>query len=91
MDIKTKILLTLNRMHHPRSDVHSLYLPQKEGSRGLIQFETSYKTITIGLQMYIQSYTDWIIQLIKQHEQRRHINAGKNLISMIRMMIRGIH
>ena len=35
VDIKIRKLLTMYLMHHPKSDVNRLYLPRKEGGRGL--------------------------------------------------------
>ena len=39
--IKIRRLLTIQGMHHPKSDVNRLYLPCKEGGRGLVQLELS--------------------------------------------------
>ena len=36
-------------MHHPKSDVNRLYLPRKEGGKGLVQLELSLKTPIIGI------------------------------------------
>ena len=44
VDTKIRKLLTMHRMHHPKSDVNRLYLPRKEGGRGLAQLELSLKT-----------------------------------------------
>ena len=49
LDTKTRKLLTIFKMHHPKSDVDRLYLPRTEGGRGLIQLELSYKSTNIGL------------------------------------------
>ena len=32
-DRKTRKIMTMNRMHHPRSDIDRLYIPRKEGGR----------------------------------------------------------
>ena len=58
LDRKTRKLLTLERMHHPKSDVDRLYLPRNEGGRGLIQLKTAYKTTTIGLDTYLNTKND---------------------------------
>ena len=42
MDTKTRKLMTTNRMHHPKADIDRIYLPRKEGGRGIIQLEMSY-------------------------------------------------
>ena len=35
IDLKTRTLMTMNGMYHPRSDVDRLYVPRKEGGRVL--------------------------------------------------------
>ena len=46
--------MTMHRMHHPKADVERVYLARKEGGRGLIQLECTYKTCTIGLETYLK-------------------------------------
>ena len=75
MDTKTRKLMTANRMHHPKADIDRIYLPRKEGGRGLIQLEMSYKTTTIGLDTYIQNNYDWMIQLVNQHERNKKLHS----------------
>ena len=50
LDTKTRKLLTMYIMHHPKADVDRLYLPRSEGGRGLIQIELTYKIETVGLK-----------------------------------------
>ena len=59
LDRKTRKPLTLERMHHPKSDVDKLFLPKSEGGRSLIQLETAYKTTTIGLDTYLNTKNDF--------------------------------
>ena len=47
IDRKIRKLMTLNRMHHPKADVSRMYIPRKEGGRGMINLEMTYKTTTI--------------------------------------------
>ena len=75
MDTKTRKLMTANRMHHPKADIDRIYLPRKEGGRGLIQLEMSYKTTTTGLDTYIQNNYDWMIQLVNQHERNKKLHS----------------
>ena len=49
IDRKIRKLMTANRMHHPKADVTRMYIPRKEGRRGMINLELTYKTTTIGL------------------------------------------
>ena len=49
IDTKTRKLLNMRKMLHPKADVERLYIPRKDGGRGLIDVETAFKTATIGL------------------------------------------
>ena len=69
LDAKTRKLLTSNKMHYPKADVDRLYLPRSIGGRGMIELETSYKTTAIGMQKYLTVSNDWMIQLVRQHEE----------------------
>ena len=44
LDIKIRKMMTAHNMHHPKSDIHRLYLPRNNVGRGLTQLELSYKT-----------------------------------------------
>ena len=37
LDRKTRKLLTIHGQHHPKADVDRLYVPRKQGGRGLMQ------------------------------------------------------
>ena len=39
LDWKTRKLLTIYGQHHPKADVDCLYVPRKQGGRGLMQLE----------------------------------------------------
>ena len=64
-DNKIRKLLTMHHMHHPKSDVNRLYLPCKEGGRGLAQVELSLKTLVIGMATYL-NINDWMLKLVKK-------------------------
>ena len=36
-------MLTMYKMHHPKADIHRLYVKKKEERRGLVQIEAAYK------------------------------------------------
>ena len=71
IDTKIRKQLTCNRMHHPKSDVDRLYVPRSKGGRGMIQLELSYKTSTIGLLQYLDLTNDWMLQLVRVHENSK--------------------
>lgn len=75
MDRKTRKLLTSNRSFHPKADVDRLYLPRKEGGRGLMQLELSFKTTTIAMKNYLEFTNDWMMQLVLQHENSKKLHS----------------
>ena len=58
------------KIQHPKSDVERLYPPRAKGGRELIQLELSYKTITIGLDKYLQETKDTLLLFVKDHDDR---------------------
>ena len=42
LDRKTRKLLTIHGQHHPKADVYRLYVPRKQGGRGLMQLEAAH-------------------------------------------------
>ena len=73
VDTKICKLLTMHRMHHPKSDVNRLYLPRKEGGRGIVQLELSLKTSIIGMDTYLNNTNDWMLKLVKKHEENERM------------------
>ena len=69
-------------MHHPKADVDRLYIPRKDRGRGLIQVELSLKAATIGLQKYLETTNDWMLQLINIHEETKGIHSIKKESNM---------
>ena len=75
MDRKIRKLLTLNRMHHPKADVNRMYVPRKEGGRGMINLEMCFKTITIQLNTYLLLSDDRMLKLVLQHEKKKKLHS----------------
>ena len=73
LDTKTRKLLTMYRMHHPKADVDRLYLPRSEGGRGLIQIELTYKITTAGLEAYLRENKDSMMKLVLEHEKKKKL------------------
>ncbi|CAH2093004.1 unnamed protein product [Euphydryas editha] len=69
IDIKTRKLLTLNKIHKQKSEVERLYLPTEEGGRGLINIESLYKTQIIKYNKYLNSANDYLINAINEHDK----------------------
>jgi hypothetical protein len=47
-------MLTTHGQHHPRADIVHLYVPRKEGGRGLMQVEKAYTAETLNLVEYVE-------------------------------------
>ena len=75
IDTKIRKQLTCSRMHHPKSDVDRLYVPRSKRGRGMIQLELSHKTSTIGLLQYLDLTNDWMLQLVRVHENSKRSHS----------------
>ena len=73
VDTKIRKLLTMHRMHHPKSDVNTLHLPRMGGCRGLVQLELSLKMPIIGMGTYLNNTNDCMLKLVKKHEQNKRM------------------
>ena len=74
-DRKTRKLLTMEKMHHPKEDIDRLYLPRVSDGRGLIQIEATYKITTIGLEAYINSNIDKLLCIIRDQDKVRNTKS----------------
>ena len=57
MDRKTRKMLTMYKMHHPKADIDRLYVKRKGGGRGLVKVEAAYKAKIIKLQNTLTQIT----------------------------------
>jgi hypothetical protein len=48
-------MLTIYEQHHPGAGIDRLYVPRKEGGRGLMQVEGAYIAETLNLVEYVES------------------------------------
>ena len=75
MDVKVRKLLTINKMHHPKADVDRIYLPRVEGGRGMLQLENVYKTLTIGLNCYLESTAEPLLKCVFQQDKMKKLHS----------------
>ena len=61
MDERTRKILGMNGCLHTRSNVARLYLPRKEGGRGLIGIEESIRKERKSLYGYLRENTEWML------------------------------
>ena len=62
MDRRTRKILAKNGCVHTRSNVARLYLPRKEGGRGLISIEECVVKESKSLHGYLGETTEWMLQ-----------------------------
>ena len=65
----------MHRMHHPKSGVNRLYLPRKEGARGLNQLVLFLKTSIIEIDTYLNNTNGWMLKLVKNHGQNKRMSS----------------
>ena len=51
---------------HPKSNVERLYIPRKEGGRGLISIEDCVELAIKGLEVYVHESKERLIQLLEE-------------------------
>ena len=61
LDRKTRKLLTMHGVLHPKSNVDRLYIPRKEGGRGLLNVEDVINLPVIGLERYVCNSTERLL------------------------------
>ena len=77
LDTKTRKMLTMEKMHHRKADVDRMYLPRTAGGRGLTQLKLSFKSTTAGLDTYLTSAEDPLLQPVKHQEDRKKLCSIK--------------
>ena len=66
IDRKTRKLFTIYGALHPKSDVDRLYIPRKEGGRGLITIEDCVGLPIKGLKVHVHESEERLIQLLEK-------------------------
>ena len=67
MDQRTRKLMTMHKALHPRDDVDRLYVPRKEGGRGLVTIEHSVDISIQRLEDYIEKHGQGLITAIRNN------------------------
>jgi hypothetical protein len=80
--MKTRKMLTMYKMHHPKADIDRLYVKRKEGGRGLVQVEGAYKTEIINIVEYLNRVYKGgqFVNIVKNHE-----SSQPNMNSMVKL------
>ena len=61
LDGKKRKLLTIHGQHHSKADVDRLYVPRKQGGRGLMQLEVAHAAEITKLVEYVDRKEDPLI------------------------------
>jgi hypothetical protein len=61
-------MLTIHGQHHPKADIDRLYVPRKDGGRGLMQIEGAYITEVTKLREYVEHSEDALMQIVRTHQ-----------------------
>ena len=74
LDGKMRKLLTIHRQHHTKADVDHLYVPKKQGGRGLMQFEEANAIEITKLVKHLDRKEDPLLQIVREHQH--NINSA---------------
>jgi hypothetical protein len=73
LDRNTRKILTIYAHCHRRADSGCLYVPRKEGGRGLIQIEGAYIAEVVKLMECVDSKEDTLIKIVRTHHHTHSI------------------
>jgi hypothetical protein len=67
IDRKTRKMLKMYKMHHPKADIDMLYEKRIEGGSGLVQVEAAYKAEIINIAEYLNTKykEDQFVNIVK--------------------------
>ncbi|GJQ79213.1 hypothetical protein Trydic_g5459 [Trypoxylus dichotomus] len=69
LDRDTRKTLTMCRSLHPNASVQRLYLPRREGGRGLINIEWLHNRLVIGAVYQIHRSSDSLMCMVREAEK----------------------
>jgi hypothetical protein len=85
LDTKTRKMPTIHRQHHPRTDTDRLYVPRKDGGRGLMQIEGAYTAEIIKLEECVEHTEDPLMQIFMTHQHNTNSTLCQSLTSRCRL------
>ena len=66
IDTKVRKMLTKRKFHHPKSNIHRLYMSREKGGRGIIGAVDCHRQECTALAKYIHSRTDELSAIIRE-------------------------
>jgi hypothetical protein len=76
---KTRKMLTIHGQHHPKADTDHLYVPRKEGGRGMMQ-TGAYIGKVMKLIGCEETKEDSLVEIVRTHYQ----NTNSTLLQAVR-------
>lgn len=81
LDRMTRTLMTKYRFHHPKSSVERMYLPRKEGGRGLLNVSYLCKSVENKMKNYFSATNNRLLNIIKPVDNNfTPLNLSVNLV-----------
>ena len=71
IDRDTRKMMNMYRVLHPRDSVARLYLPRKNGGRGLVAIEDCVEIAILGLRNYVQDSKEMILSSARCEARQR--------------------
>ena len=65
----------MHKMLHPKAGVERLYIPRKDGGRGLIKLETAFKIATLGFNHYLKNKDGQYPKQALDHDRTKTKNS----------------
>ena len=78
MDRTTRKITNMHNALHPRDSVAKLYLPRKEGGRGLLSVEDCVDLAILGLENYIQKSNERLITSARRDLEDEYLGTEKD-------------
>ena len=85
LDRRTRKLMTMHNALHPKRNVDRLYLPRKDGGRGLLGVEDTVHIATASLQRYVRKSTERLLSSLATIEGDEVIEPDGDLKQQKRM------
>ena len=69
LDIKTRKILTMNKLIYRNQCMDRIYLPRREGGMGLIEINDVYRNTIMNLDYYLKTTKDDHLQKVRNYHQ----------------------
>ena len=66
LERKTRKMMTMHEVLHPKSDVDRVYLPKQRGGRGLISCEMCVKTEENNRAWYVRNLKERLMEVVRK-------------------------